>query len=94
MARSIARRPTPRVAVLDQARAIAAWHGAHRLRRLDVPVTVVHGEDPLVPVRNGMRLAQLIPGARYVEPRVGHLVPYEARPRRRRGHAIAEDPSR
>ena len=41
---------------------------------------VVHGtEDPLIPVRNGMRLAQLIPGARYVElEHVGHLVPYEA----------------
>src|SRR5829696_8643673 len=42
MARSIARRPTPRFAVLDQARAIAGWHGAHRLRRVIVPVTVVH----------------------------------------------------
>lgn len=80
MVRSIVARPTPRAAVLDQARAIAAWHGAGRLRRLDVPTTVVHGEDdPLIPVRNGMRLAQLIPGARYVElPGVGHLVPYEA----------------
>ncbi len=80
MVRAVVARPTPRAAVLDQARAIAAWHGAGRLRRLDVPTTVVHGEDdPLVPVRNGMRLAQLIPGARYVEfPGVGHLVPFEA----------------
>ncbi len=80
MAASIARRPTPRFAVLDQARAIAAWSGAHRLRALAVPTTVVHGtEDPLIPVRNGMRIAQLVPGARYVElPGVGHLVPYEA----------------
>ena len=45
-----------------------------------VPTTIVHGaEDPLIPVRNGMRLAQLVPGARYIElPGVGHLVPYEA----------------
>lgn len=80
MARSIATRPTPRFAVLDQARAIAAWSGAGRLRAVTVPTTVVHGtEDPLIPVRNGMRLAQLIPGAQYVElPNVGHLVPYEA----------------
>jgi pimeloyl-ACP methyl ester carboxylesterase len=80
MVNSIVARPTPRTAVLDQALAIAAWHGAGRLRRLDVPTTVVHGEaDPLVPVRNGMRLTQLIPAARYVElPRAGHLVPYEA----------------
>ena len=47
---------------------------------LAVPTTVVHGtDDPLLPVRNGMRIAQLVPGARYVElPHVGHLVPYEA----------------
>ena len=78
--RAAARRPTPRFAVLDQARAIAAWSRAGRLRRLDVPTTVVHGtEDPLIPVRNGMRLVQLIPAARYVElPGVGHLLPYEA----------------
>ena len=80
MAASIARRPTPRFAVLDQARAIAAWAGAQRLRDVAVPTTVVHGtEDPLVPVRNGMRIAQLIPGAHYVElAQVGHLIPYEA----------------
>ena len=80
MAASIARRPTPRFAVLDQARAIAAWSGAGRLRAVTVPTVVVHGtEDPLIPVRNGMRIAQLVPGARYVElPGVGHLVPYEA----------------
>jgi 3-oxoadipate enol-lactonase len=80
MAGSFARRPTPQFAVLDQARAITAWSGAYRLRSVRVPTTVVHGtEDPLIPVRNGMRLAQLIAGARYVElPRVGHLVPYEA----------------
>jgi len=80
MAASIARRPTPRFALLDQARAIAAWSGAERLRRLAIPTTVVHGsDDPLIPVRNGMRIAQLVSGARYVElPSVGHLVPYEA----------------
>lgn len=81
MVSAVVARPTPRAAVLDQARAIAAWCGAGRLRRLSsVPTTVVHGEsDPLIPVRNGMRLAQLIPGARYLELEgVGHLVPYEA----------------
>jgi pimeloyl-ACP methyl ester carboxylesterase len=80
MAAAIARRPTPRFALLDQARAIAAWSGAHRLRRLAVPTTVVHGtDDPLIPVNNGMRISQLIPGSRYVElTNVGHLVPYEA----------------
>ena len=46
MAASIARRPTPRFAVLDQARPIAAWAGAERLRELAVPTTVVHGWLP------------------------------------------------
>lgn len=80
MVRTIVQRPTPRGAVLDQARAIAAWSGARRLRQLEVPATVVHGsDDPLIPVRNGMRLAQLVPGARYIElAGVGHLVPHEA----------------
>jgi pimeloyl-ACP methyl ester carboxylesterase len=71
---------TPLAAVASQAQAAAAWHGARRLRHLAVPTTIVHGDaDPLVPVRNGMRLAQLIPDATYIElPGVGHLVPYEA----------------
>lgn len=80
MVRAIVARPTERAAVLDQARAIAAWHGAHRLRHLDVPTSILHGDDdPLIPVVNAMRLARLIPEARYHElPGVGHLVPYEA----------------
>lgn len=80
MVDSIVQRPTARAAVLQQARAIAAWHGAHRLRRLAVPTTILHGdEDPLIPVVNAMRMCQLIPGARYRElTGVGHLIPYEA----------------
>ena len=71
---------TPRRTVLSQARAVGAWRGAHRLRTLDVPCTVVHGSvDPLSPAENSRRLAALIPGARYVElAGVGHLVPQEA----------------
>ena len=40
----------------------------------------MHGDlDQLMPVGNGMRLAQLIPDARYVELRgTGHLVALEA----------------
>ncbi|MET0145423.1 MAG: alpha/beta hydrolase [Ilumatobacteraceae bacterium] len=80
MADSIAQRPTPRFAVLDQARAVGAWHGSGRLTGMTVPTTVVHGtEDPLIPVANGMRISRLVPGARYIELEgVGHLVPYEA----------------
>ena len=73
-------RRTPRHGVLHQMRAIAGWHGSHRLAAITAPTTVVHGDaDPLIPVGNGMRLAQLIPCARYVElPGVGHIVPVEA----------------
>jgi pimeloyl-ACP methyl ester carboxylesterase len=73
-------RPTPRVAVMHQLRAISSWYGSDRLVRITAPTTVIHGrDDPLVPVGNGMRIAQLIPGARYVElSGVGHIVPFEA----------------
>jgi 3-oxoadipate enol-lactonase len=80
MVEQILIRPTPRVFLMAQARAIAGWAGAERLKSLAVPTTIVHGEeDRLMPVGNGIRLAQLIPGARYVElGGVGHLVPLEA----------------
>jgi len=41
---------------------------------------VLHGvADDLIPVGNGMRLARMIKGARYVElVGVGHLIPLEA----------------
>ncbi len=73
-------RPTPRAGVINQLRAIASWSGASRLTRITAPTVVIHGaDDPLIPVGNGMRLAQLIGGATYVElPGVGHLVPFEA----------------
>jgi 3-oxoadipate enol-lactonase len=73
-------RVTPRAAVFAQMRAIAAWGGPHRLRAIRCPTTVVHGgADRLMPVGNGMRLARMIRGARYVEiAGVGHLVPMEA----------------
>jgi pimeloyl-ACP methyl ester carboxylesterase len=71
---------TPRRTVVAQARAAGGWHGAHRLRHLRVPSTVVHGAyDPLSPAENSRRLAALIPDAQYIElPGVGHLVPQEA----------------
>jgi pimeloyl-ACP methyl ester carboxylesterase len=76
----VGERPTPRAGAMNQALAVLGWHGPRRLAGLRVPTTVVHGAvDPLTPVGNGMRLARLIPGARYVEiPAVGHLVPLEA----------------
>lgn len=76
----IVRRPTPRQGLLDQSRAMAGWGGAHRLRRIDVRTDILHGDqDPLIPLGNGHRLAELIPGATlHVLPGVGHLVPQEA----------------
>jgi 3-oxoadipate enol-lactonase len=76
----VVRRPTRRDGVYAQVRAMMAWHGAHRLRRLDVPTVVVHGaEDPLIPVANAVAIAELIPGARLeLLDGVGHLVPHEA----------------
>ena len=76
----IVTQPTPWAAVINQLRAIAAWSGSSRLATIKAPTVVVHGAlDELMPVGNGMRLAQLIPAARYIElPAVGHLVPIEA----------------
>jgi 3-oxoadipate enol-lactonase len=76
----LATRPTTRPGAMAQARAAGCWSGTQRLARIATPTTVVHGsEDVLRPVGNGMRLAQLLPGARYVElPGVGHLVALEA----------------
>lgn len=80
IADQITQRITPRSGVLNQARAIVAWHGVRRLRRIDAPTTVVHGErDPVIPVENGKRLAKLIPHATYAHlAGVGHLVAHEA----------------
>jgi 3-oxoadipate enol-lactonase len=76
----LAARPTRRSGALAQARAAGCWRGPGRLARITAPTVVVHGrEDRLRPVGNGMRLARLIRGARYLElPGVGHLVPLEA----------------
>jgi pimeloyl-ACP methyl ester carboxylesterase len=80
LAGQILERVTPRPAVINQLRAIAAWSGAGRLAKITVPTTVVHGvADELIPVGNGMRLARMIKAARYVElTGVGHLIPLEA----------------
>ena len=77
---SVMTAPTRRGGVMNQARAIAAWRGAHRLARLRVPTTIVHGDkDVLIPVDNGRRLAQAIPDPRYIAiAGVGHILPYEA----------------
>jgi pimeloyl-ACP methyl ester carboxylesterase len=47
------------------------------LRNVKVPTLVVHGaDDPLVPPENGRRVAEAVPGARYLElPGAGHNLP-------------------
>jgi len=77
---AVLQRTTPRTGLLNQARAVVAWHGADRLGHVNIPTVVAHGTaDQLIPVGNGVRLSTLIPSARYVElPGVGHLIPYEA----------------
>jgi pimeloyl-ACP methyl ester carboxylesterase len=72
--------PTPQAMLVQQARAMGGWGHSERLADIRVPTLVVHGTlDPLAPVINGRRLAQLIPGARLVElADVGHLIPVEA----------------
>jgi pimeloyl-ACP methyl ester carboxylesterase len=76
----IVARPTPRVMLMHQLRAVSGCGHAERLTRIAAPTAIVHGaDDPLVDVLNGRRLAGLIPGARYVELEgVGHLPPLEA----------------
>lgn len=73
-------RITPMRGVFHQGRAINAWSGPHRLRRISAPTVVLHGaEDRVIPLENGRRIARLIPTARLVPlPGVGHLVPWEA----------------
>lgn len=61
-----------------QMAAIAASRSrAEALGRLTIPVLVVHGAvDPLVPIENGRRTADAIPGARLlVLPGAGHDLP-------------------
>jgi pimeloyl-ACP methyl ester carboxylesterase len=56
---------------------------AQALAKLTIPVVVIHGtDDPLVPVENGRRTAEAIPGAELVEIEgMGHDLPSGARAR-------------
>jgi pimeloyl-ACP methyl ester carboxylesterase len=70
-------RPTPLEVIMLQMQAIATRTGDPA--DISAPTLVIHGDaDPLLPVANGRRLAEVVAGARYVElPGVGHLVPWE-----------------
>jgi pimeloyl-ACP methyl ester carboxylesterase len=56
---------------------LAAESRLERLSRLTMPVLVIHGtDDVLVPVENGRKVANAIPGARLVEfEQMGHNLP-------------------
>ena len=56
---------------------LAAKNRIPALRSVRVPTLVVHGvDDPLVPVENGRRVAEAVPGARLLELEgMGHNIP-------------------
>jgi pimeloyl-ACP methyl ester carboxylesterase len=56
---------------------LAAEGRLEKLSRIKVPTLVIHGtEDVLVPVENGRRVAQAVPGARLLEfEHMGHNLP-------------------
>jgi pimeloyl-ACP methyl ester carboxylesterase len=76
----IVARPTSRQALMVQLRAVGGWGHADRLSQITAPTVVIQGDqDPMAPVENGKKIAELIPGARYLElPGIGHLPPIEA----------------
>jgi 3-oxoadipate enol-lactonase len=68
-------RPMHVDAYLRQLEACRAHDVSRRLGEIDVPTLVIHGDaDPLVPLQNGLYLAEHIPGARLVVYEgVGHI---------------------
>lgn len=80
MGRAALLEPAPAMGALRQARAIYAWQGPMRLRRIVAPTTLVHGlADHVIPVVNVHRIAEQITHADVVEvPGAGHLIPWEA----------------
>jgi 3-oxoadipate enol-lactonase len=70
-------RPTSLDVIMLQMQAITTRSGSPA--GITSPTLIFHGaDDPLLPVVNGRRLAELIPDSRYIElPGVGHLVPWE-----------------
>jgi pimeloyl-ACP methyl ester carboxylesterase len=67
--------PPRRFAVVRQQEALAGWSSHERLPALRMPLLVLCGEDDgMTPPTNGMAVAGLVPGARFVSiPQCGHL---------------------
>ncbi len=70
----------PGATALGQLAAMRSHDTRERLKELEMPVLVMHGdEDALIPPENGQELARLIPGAELVMlPDCGHLVVTDA----------------
>src|SRR5436305_14027928 len=67
-------RPMTEAAYFRQLAACRRHDVSQRLHQIKAPPLVIHGDvDPLVPLKNGLHLAQTIPGAKCaVYPHTGH----------------------
>ncbi len=65
---------------LSQFAAILMWSSYSRLPQISVPTLVVHGDqDRMVPLANGILLAERIPGAKlHLIPGAGHIITTDA----------------
>ena len=72
--------PTPKVAFSAQLSALLSSDRSRRVENIVAPTLVVHGDaDPLIPVANGIALAERIVGARLeILGGVGHMPTWEA----------------
>jgi 3-oxoadipate enol-lactonase len=68
-------RPRSEAAYFRQLAACRGHDVSGRLHQIEAPTLVIHGDvDPLVPLKNGLHLAQTIPGAALiVYPHTGHI---------------------
>ncbi len=68
-------RPMTEAAYFRQLAACRGHDVSQRLHQIEAPTLVIHGDvDPLVPLKNGLHLAQTIPGATLiVYPQTGHI---------------------
>jgi 3-oxoadipate enol-lactonase len=79
LVRQVVQRPTPRGLLVHQLRAVVGWGHAARLRAISTPTVILHGtDDRFIDIGAGLRIAELIPGSRFIElDGVGHLIPHE-----------------
>jgi pimeloyl-ACP methyl ester carboxylesterase len=68
-------RPMSEAAYFRQLAACRGHDVSGRVQQIETPTLVIHGDvDPLVPLENGLHLAQTIPEARLiVYPQTGHI---------------------